>query len=143
MHEPRGGAAAFVPPSGGHKAPVGTENEVTSPDKAPALVVESGKKRAGDDDPTTLHIRDSDKPVKADATARGVAPAKVQSAPKKAGKGDEADVPTDTVAAQQPVVGKNIAKRPKGSNTTLYVLIALFVVVATFFALYYGGVIKL
>lgn len=146
MHEPRSGASAFVPPSGGHKAPVlsVTENEVTSPDKAPVLVVESGKRRAGDDDPTTLHIRDSDKPVKADATARGVAPAKIQSGPvkKQPGKGDEADVPTDTVAAQPPVVGKNIAKRPPRSNTLLYVLIGILVLAGAFFGLYYGGVIK-
>ena len=144
MHEPRSGAA--VPPSGGHKAPVGpaTENEVTTPEKAPpALVVESGKKRAGDDDPTTLHIRDSDKPLKTDPTARGVAPAKVQSGPvkKQPAAGNEADVPTDTVAAQ-PVVGKNIAKRGEGSNRTLYVLIGILIVAAVFFGLYYGGVIK-
>ncbi|MBA3464967.1 MAG: serine/threonine protein kinase [Deltaproteobacteria bacterium] len=138
MHETRSQVAV-----GGHRIPVGTDSdELTAIEGNPpvkGLVVESGKKRVGDDDPTMLHVRDGEKP-KADATARGVAPARADV---KKGSAPESDIPTDTVAAQDaPVVGKSIAGR-KSTNVALYVLIALLVVAGAFFGLYYGGVIKL
>ena len=144
MHDARGGAP--VPKSGGHKVPVGTDSdEMTAIDdemvaKAQAkLTVASTKKRVGDDDPTMLHVRD-DKPAKADATARGVGivaggpPPKLkgESAP-RAAPGGEADIATDTA---MPMV------KPKRSSVPLFVLIFLLVGAATFFGLYYGGVIK-
>ncbi len=148
MHEPRGG----VPKSGGQRIPLGTDSdEHTAIDaemvaKAQAkLVVESGKKqRVGDDDPTSIHVRDERTP-KADATSRGVgiSGAKVKSE-RPSGPREvlaEGEVATDLVDAQKPGIGSSIANRQR-SPLPLYILIALLVGASAMFALYYSGVIK-
>jgi len=146
MHEVRGAVA--IPKSGGHKIPVGvdTEEQTAIDDEMVAraqakldankLDVVSTKKRVGDDDPTMLHVRD-DKPAKTDATTRGVGASAAKASGPRPAPG-EAEIPTDTNA---PAIGGAVANR-KRSSAPLIVLIVLLLCAATFFGLYYAGVIK-
>jgi len=153
MHEPRTPVAPRIP--------VGTDSdELTALDDKmlrKSMVVESGKKRAGDDDPTMLHVRD-EKPAKGDATKHGIgatgktpAPVQTRDARKASSKGEHdasgargqaAEVVTDVVTAQPPAIGKVIADR-KRSKAPLVILILLLLAAAAGAGLYFAGLLPL
>src|SRR5205823_12892664 len=101
MHEPRGsaGAAGVTQPvrqsailaqvtTAAHAPAVGADSaEVTALDgkmlaKQPMnFVIEGSTRRSGDDDPTTLVVRDELKPPKGDTTSRGVGPSAAHKTP--------------------------------------------------------------
>jgi serine/threonine-protein kinase len=145
MHESRQAPSG----SGGRPAPViGVDtNEMTAIDskmlaKPREVVVESTKKRIGDDDPTTLHVRGDEAKTKQDATARGVAPAAKASKPQQAQRVGEAEISTDLLDAPEKREGTLAKARGPASNAVLYVLIGLLLAVAAGAALYYAGFIK-
>jgi serine/threonine-protein kinase len=165
MHEPKGIARpspqVVQPPPA---SMFGDSQEMTAVDdkiaqKAKQLVVESVKnKRGGDDDPTTLMVReDQAKAVKADATSRGVgASAKVPAQPERKSEklvasdtlpdGIEAkrDTKADDVGRPEtPVVGKGMMKSAgKPMPRALMIVIAMLLLAgATAVGLYVGGVI--
>ncbi len=118
-----------------------TEVDSKAGSGAQPMVVEGTKKRAGDDDPTTLLVRDEGKP-KGDATARGVTPARPSAAQLKSEKKSGAGkVPEDVVTD---LLDKSTWEdAPRRSNTVMIVLIAVLVLSSALAGLYYGGVIKL
>jgi hypothetical protein len=159
MHEPRN-LPPKVPSSGGQRVqpviPLSHDTgEQTAIDdnmlaKQQQLMVESTKRRVGDDDPTILQLRD-DKPRPGTAPGLG-APAKsgtVKIKKPATRKVDgtatlEEEIVTDTRSAEAPPGPKTAStKGARRSNAVLYVLIVLLVAAATGFGLYYGGVIKL
>ncbi len=153
MHEPRNIVPS--PP----KIPMGTDSdEMTALDdkmlkKPKQLVVESVKKRVGDDDPTMLHQR-AEKPAKGDATWHGVGsgktPAPVMNPSAKGGDKNDAsgsrkqqdEVVTDVVSAQAPAVGSSIANR-KRSKVPLVILLLLLLGGAAFAGLYFAGIVQI
>ena len=138
MHETRQSAAS-VP---GRPAPpvIGVDtNELTAIDskmlaKPREVVVESTKKRIGDDDPTTIHVRPDEAKTQQDATARGVAPAAKTSKSQLAPKAGETESSTDLLAKPK--------ARGTAANAVLFVLIGLLIAVALGAALFYAGLIK-
>jgi len=152
MHEPRNATPIAS------KVPVGTDSdEMTALDdkmlkKPKQLVVESVKKRVGDDDPTMLHNR-AEKPAKGDSTWHGVgsggkAPAPVLN-PSARDRNDASgsrkqqdEVVTDVVSAQSPAVGKSIANR-KSSKVPLVILLVLLLGGAAAAGLYFAGLIQI
>jgi len=144
MHESRQSAASLP----GRQAPViGVDtNEMTAIDskmlaKPREVVVESTKKRAGDDDPTTLHVRADEVKTKQDATARGVAPAAKPSKPHLPPKGGEGEISTGLLDSPEKARGLAKARGP-ASNAVIYVLIGLLLAVAAGAGLYYAGYLK-
>ncbi len=141
LHEPRGVAAQA-------RVPVGAEStEVTAIDDKmlartpPKQLVVVSVKNVRDDDPTTLQVREEKRPVKGDATSRGVGPTERKTPAPSVSKNDasgaktvEDEIVTDVVSAQP----KAVAKR---SNVPLLVLVAILVLSAAFAGLYFGGVI--
>jgi serine/threonine-protein kinase len=123
------------------------------------VVVESGKRRAGDDDPTMLHVRGDEAKAKPDGTARGVAAAGKTPAPqlrKPAAEPDPlaATVPQDARKPPPAAPGDESTditmpkpalkpKPAKGSRSVLVALLVVLALAATFAGLYFGGVIKM
>jgi hypothetical protein len=169
MHEPRG-IARPSPASIPAPSMFGDSQELTAIDdkiaqKAKQLVVESIKnKRGGDDDPTTLMVReDQAKAAKADVTSRGVGasgkqPAqpdrkseKIKAPPDTlpdgldANKSDVHDTKADPSRPETPVVGKGMMKSKAGGKPmprVLMIVIAMLLLAgATAVGLYVGGVI--
>jgi serine/threonine protein kinase len=165
MHEPR------LPP----KPPPTPPNSFTQTDEVttiattPALrpsgpgslvVVEAAKRRAGDDDPTMLHVRAEDAKPKSDGTARGVAAAQKTPAPQLRKPPADADalaptVPQDARKPPPAVPGdestdvtapKLVATKKKPAKTGRGLIIAVVVVIALVAAaavLYFNGLIKM
>jgi serine/threonine protein kinase len=137
MHEPRGA----VP---GVKIPVGTDSaEVTAiADKPPSRVkIESGKqKRSGDDDPTTLHVREEPKSVKGQATSRGVGavPAQARGSNVRAEQMDDAG----KTIPQRQRFGASIAERPAPGKTVWLIIVGALATIIVLGALYFAGVIR-
>jgi eukaryotic-like serine/threonine-protein kinase len=143
MHEPRGGAR----PS---PLTLGDSQELTAitdrPPQKPAavpFVIESGKGRVGDDDPTRLMVREEGKgkaDPKVDPTMQGVG---------MSGKtpGLSSDPPVDTSADTQsdpPAIGRAIAERRTGGGRGLMIAIAVVLVAAAAVAgLYLGGIVQI
>jgi serine/threonine-protein kinase len=162
MHEPRGVARASAP------LPVATAfsdtNETTAIDnriaeKAQALVIESKGKPRGDDDPTTLMVRDDvlAKPAKkADPTRQGVGGIAIQKTPPPE-RVDKIKVANDTIEDMPARVDSEIATNPPSAkqkvtgtkkptdhmSRILMVAIAVLLLAgATAVGLYVGGVLK-
>ncbi|HTR53179.1 MAG TPA: serine/threonine-protein kinase [Kofleriaceae bacterium] len=134
------GATAVVPPKSGKQ-----------------LVVEAGRVRVGDDDPTMLVVRDDLKP-KADATARGLGPTSgkppAEKTDRKAVLKQDATPVTERQrgaldtevdrAASPPVIGKAVAERNKGMGKGKWIVLAIVLLLAAgAVGLYYGGVLPL
>jgi serine/threonine protein kinase len=161
MHEPRGVVRASAP------LPVATAfsdtNETTAIDnriaeKAQALVIESKGKPRGDDDPTTLMVRDDviAKPAKkGDPTRQGVGGIQKTPPPERVEKIKVAndtieDMPArvDSEIATNPPSAKSkppvaVTKQPDTMSRILMVAIAVLLLAgATAVGLYVGGVLK-
>ncbi len=138
MHEPR---TRNVPPP---KA-FNDSAEVTTIDVSPKpFVIESSKgNRGGDDDPTTLVVRDDQKPNKPQ-TVPGVAPERTE---KKSGriepqaKDGERERPPDVTTPDEPTFGSNVADR-KPSRAIWFAIAAILAIAAAVAVLYFAGVIK-
>ena len=138
MHEVRN-ATPFPP-----RVPAGADSE--------PFIVESVKKRVGDDDPTMLHNR-AEKPAKGDATWHGVGSSGKTPSPvlnpsggkerndASGARRQQDEVVTDVVSAQ-PVVGKSIANR-KSSKVPLVILLILLLGGAAFAGLYFAGIVQI
>ncbi len=154
MHEPKGVVArASVPPHA-----FGDSQEMTTIDEKPAprpvpkqLVVESVKRRGGDDDPTTLMVREDAAKAKPDATVKGLGagqgktPAPVRKSEKhKTMDLDDALATSPGIDGrpQTPVVGRGIAERHKPMSKSILVIIGVLLLVgAAAVALYLTHVI--
>jgi serine/threonine-protein kinase len=125
--------------------------------KAQALVVESKKKRPGDDDPTTLMVREDAAKLKGDSTRQGLGqlsktPAPVLIKPPPDTLEDDAatrvELAADTksdMRAATPDGDKRARQRTRSGNmsTVLVVVIAVLLLAgATAIGLYVGGVVK-
>ncbi len=110
MHEPRGGARKPAPPP---------------------LVIESSRDARGDDDPTTLHVRED--------LRRGDGPGKSATPPRIA------DLPTlePDVTTPDRKFAPSVADRRPSSNLVIWIAIAAIVAAAvTVAVLYFAGIIK-
>jgi serine/threonine-protein kinase len=144
LHEPRGGSTR---PAGLAPVLMSDSGEMTAIDaevpKGPAIVVEGSKKRAGDDDPTMLMVRDEGKP-KADPTARGVAPSGGHLAPAPAAD-KKASGPRDVaVSAADTTVNDAVPKLTrdprKGTSPALIAVAVVLLLAVAAAGLYVGGV---
>jgi len=154
MHDARNVRSAAQPAIGVDSS------EVTAIDSkmlAKPFVIESSKGRPGDDDPTTLVVRDDARPVKGDPTARGVGSAK-HPAPiernsdkavviKVAGSGPAAvqpdttrDMSKDTI--EQARFGASVADRKPSSRMIWFAIAGVLVIAAAIAVLYFAGYIK-
>jgi serine/threonine-protein kinase len=125
MHDPRPSLRSQS------RIPVGTDsNEVTAIDdnllgKQP-IVVQGGKKRIGDDDPTMLHVRD-DKPGKSESAGRGAAaPPAAKTGEKKSGA---------RVAEPPPAAAA-------GSRVPVWIAVAVILLGGAFATLYAAGLLS-
>ncbi len=141
MHEPR----TRQPPTVDTSEVTSIENKIAKP-----FVIESGKRRIGDDDPTMLHVRGDEAKQKMDATSRGIVAIQKTPVPQLAKKSADVteaqhDVVTDVVdAVEPPIVGRGVAERAKPrSKVLMIVLLVLLVAAGAAAGLYYGGVIKI
>ncbi len=125
-------------------APGGVDAQGANP-----FVIESNLPgRLGDDDPTTLVVRDDMRPPKGDPTARGVGSglaAKMKSAKDMGNARSGFSIPPDTVpdsTQRQPQrFGQSIAER--SSSKLVWIAIAVVLVIAAAVAvLYFAGLIK-
>jgi eukaryotic-like serine/threonine-protein kinase len=170
MHEPRGGAApprasAALPAAGPpvmpiHPPVVGADSaEVTAIDskmlqrQQGAFLIESTTKRTGDDDPTTLVVRDELKPPKGPTTSPGMGPSnpgktpvperqsakQVAQASHAAQRGDEA-TPTSVDGKQR--FGASIAEREPPSRLVWIIIAVIIVLAGAVAGLYFAGLIK-
>jgi eukaryotic-like serine/threonine-protein kinase len=143
MHEPRGGARPFQPA-------VGTDStEVTAIDakmlKQPFVIESTSKVRDGDDDPTTIVVRDDIKPAKSDKTERGVgktpAPEK-QLATADPNESGVKEKRPDLTTPDEPKFGASVADRKSSSKTIWFVIAAVLVIAGAIAMLYFAGIIK-
>jgi serine/threonine protein kinase len=154
MHEPRGSVAPVrreLPP-----VSIGDSSEVTaindgppkfdsspkhSPSSKGSLVIESTKRRPGDDDPTSLMVREEGKAGKADSTKQGVVPSGGHRTPVP-GTDDAKRGAADSVADTK--ADTSLVGRMEGGNSgrALIILsIVLLVASAAAAGLYFSGVI--
>jgi eukaryotic-like serine/threonine-protein kinase len=169
MHEPRGIARTPQPPKI-ESLPVATAfsdtNETTAIDnriaeKAQALVIESKGKPRGDDDPTTLMVRDDVAkivPKKGDPTRQGVGGVQKTPPPERLKPPNDTieDMParSDSEIATNPPSPREPKKKsariavpakakPDNMSRVLMVAVAILLLAgATAVALYVGGVLK-
>jgi hypothetical protein len=137
MHEPKGGAPR--PASGFSES-----QEVTAIDPIPAavkqtpspIVVEGGKKRVGDDDPTLMMVRENEAKGQGAPTVKGSGPLKPPTP-----VAEDAAI-LDTKATTPQVTFKTRATPEKGMPLPLMILIAVVLLAgAAAVGLYFGGVI--
>ena len=151
MHEPKNVSKPSIPTG------FSDSQEMTTIDSAPKqLVVESVKRRGGDDDPTTLMVREDAAKAKPDSTTKGVGQSGKAPAPAAARKSEKhktmgldealatnpgADTKSDA-RPETPVVGRGVAERHKPMPKAMLVIIAMLLLAgATAVGLYVGGVI--
>lgn len=144
MHEPRNRPAPM--PSMSDSAEVTT---IDSKMLQKPFVIESSKgPRGGDDDPTTMMVRDDLKPPKNDKTERGMG-AKTpppERTEKKSGRlepvsAEPKERAPDVTTPDEPRFGSNVASR-KPSKAIWFVIAAVLVIAATVAVLYVLGVIQ-
>jgi eukaryotic-like serine/threonine-protein kinase len=144
MHEPRNLPKPAQPIIGSDSS------EVTAIDSkmlAKPFVIESSKGvRGGDDDPTTLVVRDDQRPGKPDKTERGVGktpgPEKRETLKtKKAASERETNDGAATDPGLPPRFGASVAER-KSSKLIWFVIAAILAAAAGVAALYFAGLIK-
>jgi serine/threonine protein kinase len=143
MHEPRNRPA---PPAPIHS--MSDSHEVTTIDSkmlAKPFVIESSKgPRGGDDDPTTMMVRD-DKPAKGKTEHGVAAPERTE---KKSGRleplqnDDERKRPPDVTTPDEPRFGSNVANRKPTPKLIWIAIASILVLAAGVAALYFAGVIK-
>jgi len=136
MHEPRGAARPVAP------ALASSSGEVTAVSDPPSFMIEASRqRRPGDDDPTTLHVREEPKPGKGQATARGVAPVAAQV--RGPGKVELAEDAGATIPQRQRF-GASIADRggAGGGKTVWLVIVGALATIIVLGALYFAGVIR-
>ncbi len=156
MHEPRGVVRPVLPVA----TAFSDTNETTAIDnriaeKAQALVIESKGKPRGDDDPTTLMVRDDvvAKPTKkGDPTRQGLGGIQKTPPPEKVKNDTIEDMPAriDSEVATNPPSAKartpvpaSKAKQPDNMSRVLMIAIAVLLLAgATAVGLYVGGVLR-
>jgi serine/threonine-protein kinase len=138
MHEPKAGTPRPI-------SAFSESQQLTAVDPLPAgvkhapsepMVVESGKKRVGDDDPTLMMVREQETKAKADSTAKGVAPSGSHKAP-------PAPLSLDDKATN-PVPQLSQKAKPAKQPLPMPVMIAIAVLLlaaATVGGLYLGGIV--
>jgi serine/threonine-protein kinase len=149
MHEPRGVARSAPQPIPAPVAPSGPQplisndsSEVTVLD-AKAFVIESGKKRPGDDDPTTLVVRDAEKQPRKDSTNKGIGASAQQRKPVvEPMHPNDQSMSSTTVQEKAPRFGASVVDRNRGSRVLWIVIVALLVVAAGMAGLYFTGLVK-
>jgi hypothetical protein len=139
MHEPKGGVPR--PISGFSESQELTAIDPIPPGvkQAPSmpLVVEGGKKRVGDDDPTLMMVREHEgKGQQGAPTVKGSGPQK-PPAPK-----DTIEDKLDTKAKAEATVKSRATSQKKGMPLPLMILIAVVLLAgAAAIGLYFGGII--
>jgi serine/threonine-protein kinase len=166
MHEPKGGFRPSVRPQFGDSGERTALDIDEQKDTAPSLVVDSTKKRVGDDDPTLMVVRDDLKPKSDTARGMGAMPADGGASPgKKASaerKAEPAPADPGEAKAQRsgamklaaagateprpktPIVGGGVAERHRenaGGRGIVVLLALLIVAIAAGAALYFSGVL--
>jgi serine/threonine-protein kinase len=166
FHEARVAPAPRASPMPQPIASMGDSGEVTAIDtkmlqrqaaaQGKQLVIEGGRVRVGDDDPTMLVVRGDEAKLRADITAKGVGTGKVAAGEvKKSEKSrpmikvkvaDTDDTPVMVAPGLQdtnvdePKIGRNIAERKGTSKAMLIAIAAVLVLGAAMLGLYLGGV---
>jgi serine/threonine-protein kinase len=138
MHEPKPGTPRPI-------SAFSESQQLTAIDPVPpavkyapeSMVVESGKKRVGDDDPTLMMVREQEVKAK-DATVKGVAPSGSQKAPQPLAKDTLDDKATNPV----PQVSERAQAKQTGLPLPVMIAIAvLLIAAATVGGLYLGGIV--
>jgi len=138
MHEPKGGVPRPV-------SAFSESQQLTAIDPVPPgvkhaaepMVVESGKKRVGDDDPTLMMVREQEAKAKADSTAKGVAPSGSNKTPPLA-----KDTIDDKSTNPVPQITEKATKHKSGLPMPVMIAIAvLLLAAATVVGLYLGGIV--
>jgi len=130
-------------------------SEVTAIDSmlAKPFVIESSKgRRDGDDDPTTLVVRDDLRPAKGDPTARGVGTGKTPAPERNSDKAVVINVERSGGAPvkadrtdpdrEAPRFGASVAEREPSSKLIWIVIGVVLVIAAAIAVLYFAGIIQ-
>ncbi|MBS1119647.1 MAG: serine/threonine protein kinase [Deltaproteobacteria bacterium] len=151
MHDPRNVSASRPSGIGADSAEVTAISGPPMPPVPPKIekkpsakpfAIESSKPgRAGDDDPTTVQVRDDAWSAKPDSTTRGVGASKAKTDKAELVK-PSADSSASATVRQPQRFGASVADRKPSSKLVWLVIAAVLALVAAVAVLHFAGVIK-